>query len=116
MLSRGKLLHVHPNLGEKIGCGHLLNAGNSGTQGDGLLVLLDVDLNLSINLGELRFQELQLIPQDAQQPAVVLGQASLQGQLHLGQLGPQLAAALRTYRRRVGRHWTVDEVFCFRGT
>ena len=29
---------------------------------------------------------------------------------------PQLAAALRTYRRRVGRHWTVDEVFCFRGT
>jgi transposase-like protein len=30
--------------------------------------------------------------------------------------GPQLAAALRKYRRRVGRHWTVDEVFCFRGT
>src|SRR5262245_13857041 len=23
--------------------------------------------------------------------------------------GPQLAAALRLYRRRVGRHWTVDE-------
>src|SRR6185295_18164445 len=30
--------------------------------------------------------------------------------------GPQLAAALRTHRRRVGRRWTVDEVFCFRGT
>ena len=30
--------------------------------------------------------------------------------------GPQLAAALRTHRRRVGRKWTVDEVFCFRGT
>jgi len=29
--------------------------------------------------------------------------------------GPQLAAALRTHRRRVGRQWTVDEVFCFRG-
>jgi transposase, IS6 family len=29
--------------------------------------------------------------------------------------GPQLAAALRKHRRRVGRHWTVDEVFCFRG-
>jgi transposase-like protein len=29
--------------------------------------------------------------------------------------GPQLATALRKYRRRVGRHWTVDEVFCFRG-
>ena len=29
--------------------------------------------------------------------------------------GPQLAAALRRYRRRVGRHWTVDEVFYFRG-
>ncbi len=29
--------------------------------------------------------------------------------------GPQLAAALRGYRRRVGRRWTVDEVFCFRG-
>jgi transposase-like protein len=29
--------------------------------------------------------------------------------------GPQLAAALRTHRRRVGRTWTVDEVFCFRG-
>jgi len=28
---------------------------------------------------------------------------------------PQLAAALRTYRRRVGQKWTVDEVFCFRG-
>src|SRR6476660_4387031 len=30
--------------------------------------------------------------------------------------GPQLAAALRKYRRRVGRHCTVDEGFCFRGT
>src|SRR5215831_10796022 len=29
--------------------------------------------------------------------------------------GPQLAAALRQYRRRIGRKWTVDEVFCFRG-
>jgi transposase-like protein len=29
--------------------------------------------------------------------------------------GPQLAAALRGHRRRVGRKWTVDEVFCFRG-
>lgn len=29
--------------------------------------------------------------------------------------GPQLAAALRRHRRRLGRHWTVDEVFCFRG-
>jgi transposase-like protein len=28
--------------------------------------------------------------------------------------GPQLAAAIRGYRRRVGRKWTVDEVFCFR--
>jgi hypothetical protein len=27
--------------------------------------------------------------------------------------GPQLAAARRRHRRRVGRHWTVDEVFCF---
>ena len=30
--------------------------------------------------------------------------------------GPQLAAALRKHRRQVGRKWTVDEVFCFRGT
>src|SRR5215831_11633335 len=29
--------------------------------------------------------------------------------------GPQLAAELRKHRRRVGRKWTVDEVFCFRG-
>jgi len=29
--------------------------------------------------------------------------------------GPQLAAAIRKHRRRVGRKWTVDEVFCFRG-
>jgi transposase-like protein len=29
--------------------------------------------------------------------------------------GPQLAAVIRQYRRRVGRTWTVDEVFCFRG-
>jgi transposase-like protein len=29
--------------------------------------------------------------------------------------GPQLATALRPYRRRVGRKWIVDEVFCFRG-
>ena len=29
--------------------------------------------------------------------------------------GPQLAAALRQHRRRAGRTWTVDEVFCFRG-
>src|SRR5262245_66029284 len=29
--------------------------------------------------------------------------------------GPQLAAELRKHRRRVGRRWTVDEVFCFRG-
>jgi transposase-like protein len=29
--------------------------------------------------------------------------------------GPQLAAALRRHRRRVGQQWTVDEVFCFRG-
>jgi transposase-like protein len=29
--------------------------------------------------------------------------------------GPQLAAALRKHRRRVGQRWTVDEVFCFRG-
>jgi len=28
---------------------------------------------------------------------------------------PQLAIAIRRYRRRVGRQWTVDEVFCFRG-
>ena len=31
-------------------------------------------------------------------------------------VGPQLAAALRTHRRRVGQKRTVDEVFCFRGT
>jgi IS6 family transposase len=29
--------------------------------------------------------------------------------------GPQLAAALRRHRRQVGRQWTVDEIFCFRG-
>ena len=29
--------------------------------------------------------------------------------------GPQLATAFRKHRRRVGRKWTVDEVFCFRG-
>ena len=29
--------------------------------------------------------------------------------------GPQLAAVPRQYRRRVGRKWTVAEVFCFRG-
>ena len=29
--------------------------------------------------------------------------------------GPQLAAMLRGHRRLVGRTWTVDEVFCFRG-
>ena len=29
--------------------------------------------------------------------------------------GPQLAAALRKHRRRVGQKWTVDEVVCFRG-
>ena len=29
--------------------------------------------------------------------------------------GPRLAAASRRRRRRVERHWTVDEVFCFRG-
>jgi len=29
--------------------------------------------------------------------------------------GPQLAKALYNYRRRVGRQWYVDEVFCFRG-
>ena len=26
------------------------------------------------------------------------------------------AAAFRKHRRRIGRQWTVDEVFCFRGT
>jgi transposase-like protein len=30
-------------------------------------------------------------------------------------LGPQLAMALRRYRRQVGGQRTVDEVFCFRG-
>jgi transposase, IS6 family len=36
--------------------------------------------------------------------------------LNWGQtFGPQLAAALRKPRRRVGRKWRVDEVFCFRG-
>ena len=29
--------------------------------------------------------------------------------------GQQLAAVLRQPRRRVGRTWTVDEMFCFRG-
>jgi transposase-like protein len=29
--------------------------------------------------------------------------------------GPQLAAALRGHRRQVGRKWTVNEAFCFRG-
>src|SRR5262245_14509128 len=29
--------------------------------------------------------------------------------------GPQLAKALQGYRRRLGRRWYVDEVFCFRG-
>jgi putative transposase len=29
--------------------------------------------------------------------------------------GPQLAKALRRHRRRLGRRWYVDEVFCFRG-
>jgi putative transposase len=28
--------------------------------------------------------------------------------------GPQLASVLRYHRRRVGRRWYVDEVFCFR--
>ena len=28
---------------------------------------------------------------------------------------PQLAAVMRQYRRRIGRRWTVDEVFYFRG-
>ncbi len=52
---------------------------------------MDIDLNLGINLGELRFQELQLVPQDGQHPAMVICQTSLQGDLHLGQLGPQPA-------------------------
>jgi transposase-like protein len=30
--------------------------------------------------------------------------------------GPQLAKTLYPYRRRWGRRWYVDEVFCFRGT
>jgi transposase, IS6 family len=29
--------------------------------------------------------------------------------------GPQLAKALQPHRRRLGRRWYVDEVFCFRG-
>jgi putative transposase len=29
--------------------------------------------------------------------------------------GPQLTQALHGYRRRLGRRWYVDEVFCFRG-
>src|SRR5262244_1726901 len=29
--------------------------------------------------------------------------------------GPQLAKALRYHRRRLGRRWYADEVFCFRG-
>jgi transposase-like protein len=29
--------------------------------------------------------------------------------------GPQLARALHSYQRRLGRRWYVDEVFCFRG-
>src|SRR5215813_7020877 len=29
--------------------------------------------------------------------------------------GPQLAGAIRRYRRRVGQQWMVDEVCCFRG-
>lgn len=29
--------------------------------------------------------------------------------------GPQLAAVVRKHRRWVGRQWTVDEVFRFRG-
>ena len=91
MLSGGELIHTHPNLGEKISCGYLLDAGNGDAQGYSLLVLLDVGLNLGINLGELRFQELQLVLQYAQHPAVVLGQAPLQRQLHLGQLGSQSA-------------------------
>ena len=37
--------------------------------------------------------------------------------LNWGQtFGPQLAKALRRYRRRLGRRWYMDEVFCFRGT
>jgi transposase-like protein len=31
-------------------------------------------------------------------------------------LGSQLAQALHRHRRRIGRRWYVDEVFCFRGT
>jgi transposase-like protein len=30
-------------------------------------------------------------------------------------LGPQLAKAVQSHRRRWGRRWYVDEVFCFRG-
>ena len=29
--------------------------------------------------------------------------------------GPQLAKAVHSHRRRLGRRWYVDEVFCFRG-
>jgi transposase-like protein len=29
--------------------------------------------------------------------------------------GPQLAKAVHSHRRWLGRRWSVDEVFCFRG-
>src|SRR5262245_38292378 len=58
MLSRGKLVHIRPNLGNEVRGGYLFNPRNSGTKSEGLLVFSDLLLDLPIELGKLRFQKL----------------------------------------------------------
>ena len=60
------------------------------------------------------------LPLSAQQVVRLLAERHIDVTAHtvlnwVQTFGPQLAAALRLHRRRVGQHWIVDEVFCFRG-
>ena len=91
MLRGGELIHIHPNLGEKIGRGYFFNPRDGGTQGHSLLRVTELFLNLGFELGDLRLQELSWLLQHASHPAMVLRHPAVQSQPHSGQLGAQAA-------------------------
>ena len=96
MVRGRKLGHVSSDLCHQSGGCSLFDPRDRGTQGNGLLVVTDLVLNLGVELGDLCLSEYQLRVQDPQHPAMMLRHAALQSQLHGRQLRAQAAPRERS--------------------
>jgi hypothetical protein len=89
VLGRGQLVHVHADFGDEIRGGYRFNPWDGRAQGHGVLVGTNLLVDLGVQLRELGFQTLELLPQHAPHPALVVCHAPLAREWPLGKCGAE---------------------------